>query len=581
MKDHLHTISALQLLLETPGDQIAYNDPDRSFSPHYSNIGLTFDDLGGIASIELHYNRRTQSIAPAMSSAKPSAPDASLTHIQSGDMKIAFFEQDAFVVEGRERLTLDFLSNKNLRVITDKTDENRFLRVMHKTKDPRDPDVEFPMLIGIRVLSGDWEGNSIVGLEPAYACVFQFLVLDEDLASAKLAMARDVNSARQSTEDWMSTALGDLSIAPQTENEKTVLSRAVPTLLMNSVRAPGMLKDRIASFPSRGGYPTHFLWDACFHMLALEEMSDEICRDALMLLVDNMRADGLAPHFICSTWIRPVASQPALIGWAAERFINRTGNTELAEYILPHLEANCDWWLTHRLNRFGLITCYDPFETGWDDTPRLDHGPIVATDMSAYVLMQMRTVSRLATLNGKQEKAKRWSEKADSFAQKLVDVCWSEETGRLHDVLLEDGSKMDILSPAPFLPFLGSLPLSEKKQKAAVEKYLFDENRLFGEIPFPCVAYDDPSYDQKQMWRGPMWPPISWLLLELLDQLCMADIKRNTALKLYEIILEDGHLYEYFDSQTGKGLGYPQQGWTAALFLRLHVDLIAEQNQEA
>ena len=91
MKDHLHTISALQLLLETPGDQIAYNDPDRSFSPHYSNIGLTFDDLGGIASIELHYNRRTQSIAPAMSSAKPSAPDASLTHIQSGDMKIAFF----------------------------------------------------------------------------------------------------------------------------------------------------------------------------------------------------------------------------------------------------------------------------------------------------------------------------------------------------------------------------------------------------------------------------------------------------------------------------------------------------------
>lgn len=61
----------------------------------------------------------------------------------------------------------------------------------------------------------------------------------------------------------------------------------------------------------------------------------------------------------------------------------------------------------------------------------------------------------------------------------------------------------------------------------------------------------------------------------------MADIKRNTALKLYEIILEDGHLYEYFDSQTGKGLGYPQQGWTAALFLRLHVDLIAKQNQEA
>ena len=75
-----------------------------------------------------------------------------------------------------------------------------------------------------------------------------------------------------------------------------------------------------------------------------------------------------------------------------------------------------------------------------------------------------------------------------------------------------------------------------------------------------------------------MWPPISWLLLELLEKLDMQAERKATAKTLYDIVLKDGQLYEYFDSQTGEGLGFPQQGWTAALFLRLHVDLRKQDN---
>ena len=578
MKDNVLGQSAADLLLDTPADQISYRDADRSFSPFYSNIGLTFDKNAGVASIELHFNRRTQSLRSAVTLDGAGGLEAGIASVRSGDLQATFFGRDAFVLSGKRDFTLNFLADPKFRVISDDTGEFRVIHALLSTLDPRDPDVEVPILLALRLQSGAWDGNTIRGQAPSVACTIQLIAIDVEQAKNALSDPVTTESANEATKGWVRQAVGNLRLFPKSPHERSVLSRSVQALLMNSVEAPGLLAGRISSYPSRGGYPTHFLWDSCFHMLALEEMDDRLCRDALMILTDNVRPDGKIAHFVCSTWIRPKGSQPALVGWAAERYFQRTGDQEFVESVLPALEANCHWWLTHRLNSFGLITCFDPFETGWDDTPRLDRGPIVATDMSAYVLMQMRTVSRFAEALGDAEKARHWKDRADGFADTLVRVCWNATSGRFHDVLLEDGSHLDILSPAPFLPFLGDVPIPLDDQRRAVNKHLLDASRMYSDIPFPCVSYDDPAYDPQTMWRGPMWPPISWLLLELLEKLELRAERKAAAKTLYEIVLKDGQLYEYFDSQTGRGLGFPQQGWTAALFLRLHVDLRIQDN---
>ena len=231
-------------------------------------------------------------------------------------------------------------------------------------------------------------------------------------------------------------------------------------------------------------------------MLALEEMDDRLCRDALMILTDNARPDGKGAF--CLFHMDQAKGVSTGIGWLGRRTPFPAHRRSEFESVLPALEANCHWWLTHRLNSFGLITCFDPFETGWDDTPRLDRGPIVATDMSAYVLMQMRTVSRFAEALGDAEKARHWKDRADGFADTLVRVCWNATSGRFHDVLLEDGSHLDILSPAPFLPFLGDVPIPLDDQRRAVNKHLLDASRMYSDIPFR-VSYDDPAYDPQTM----------------------------------------------------------------------------------
>ena len=39
------------------------------------------------------------------------------------------------------------------------------------------------------------------------------------------------------------------------------------------------------------------------------------------------------------------------------------------------------------------------------------------------------------------------------------------------------------------------------------------------------------------------------------------------------MMIKDGLLHELFNSQTGEGLGNVEQGWTAATFIRIGVEL--------
>ena len=572
-----HILPAADAILSREPEENGCDGPSRSHSPFYSNIGISMGD-DGANTIQLHYNRVTQPLgAPAIHCDTVRRPRPHVTQIDAGGFQLAFFARDSFLVTAQGAIDLRFLQDEKLRLISVDADEVEHLHTMVRTLDPRDPDEEFPLLISTRVLSGERTGTRITGENIRVAVTFQFLTLDKARAEHVLMHApAEISGAHQRTEAWLREACGDLTFHASSEKELETLARATHALLFNSAEPPGLMEGRIASFPSRGGYPTHFLWDACFHMLALEEMDDRLCRDALCILTDTIRSDGMIAHFVCSTWIRPRASQPPLVGWAAERYIARTGDVALAAELLPKLTANCEWWLTQRLNRFGLISCLDPFETGWDDTPRLDNGPIVATDMSAYVLMQMRSCVRLAKLLDQQGLAAHWQKRADDFAQELVDVCWDNDKKLFHDVLLETGQKTPQVSPALFLPLLGDVPLPEKDIIASIRTHLFDPNTLFGPIPFPSIAHDDPEYSPTTMWRGPMWPPINWLLLEMLEKFDLLEEKQQLARRFYDQMLQEGNLAEYYNSQDGAGLGYAPQGWTSAIFLRLHLDLTSQ-----
>ncbi|WP_420917137.1 MGH1-like glycoside hydrolase domain-containing protein [Dictyobacter halimunensis] len=100
-----------------------------------------------------------------------------------------------------------------------------------------------------------------------------------------------------------------------------------------------------------------------------------------------------------------------------------------------------------------------------------------------------------------------------------------------------------------------------------------DPQRFVGAIPFPSVSYDEEAYHPDKWWRGPMWPPVAYFMLEILRKYGYDHEYQEIAGRLYTVMLQDGHFCECFNSQTGAGMGCNQQSWTAALLLHLNKHL--------
>ncbi len=597
-------------LQEILGGRLDYNHPDRSFSPFYSDLGLGFDDQAGIACLYLHYNRRTTALgAPLLPlPGDPRGREQTALFVRqdlpNGTARFAFCARNTWLMETRGLGTLGFRLDAQTavgrhwptggkevppgsvqEVRREVTPAGCVLYDAYLPNvDKRDPDERFPFVLGVRVLRGTCrygeQPDSLLVLAPDESgellVAFSANCLDVDHAAIERLLAAvpgSLDAAIDLSRQWLNTALGRVRFDSDDPKEAAVLARAAFSLLFNACQAPGMLAGRISAFPSRGTYPVHYLWDSCFQNLALEHMDPRLAVDSLLLLTENLRHDGKMYHFMASTWPRPHGSQPPLVGWAGLRLVKQRNDMDLARQLLPALMKNNTWWLTQRMTRWGIIACPEPLETGWDDTPRLDRGPVLALDMNSHLLLQMRACAELARMVADVETESIARAMADRHAARMVELLYDGKDNLFKDVLVATGEKLPIKTPACFLPLLAGVPIDEGRARRMIEDCLLDPALFFGAVPFPCVAYDEPTYQPEKWWRGPTWMAVAYLMLEVLRKYGYAQQARDAAGRLYDVMIADGNLRELFNSRTGEGLGAYQQGWTAAICLRLKMEL--------
>ena len=594
MEDSAIRLRAANKLAGLLGDDLDLSGADRGFSPFYSDVGLEVDEGGGIAALFLYYNRRkTIFLKPFLRLPDPEKPHlrsaAGITqHLGRARARIAFCSHNTWVVDCEGLPGLEFnpaghpgLTEKRRREVDRRT---LIFDGYLPTVDRRDPDFTFPFVLGLRIVRGAAAGGDGL-VEPLridadsrgrLVLVFTARVLEVDHHSVITRLKEASSSAAaamQRTMAWWAEAMGGLDLAAGDPAEGAVLARAVYTLLSNSAACPGLLQDRIGAFPSRGTYPSPYLWDSCFQNLGTELFNPRLAADSLMLFVENLRVDGKMPAFLCSTWVHPGQSQPPLVGWAAARLVEKTGDERLAARLLPGLRRNTRWWLSQRMTRFGLVAALNGMEVGWDDSPRFDQGPIVACDLNSYLLLQMRACAQFARMGGDEAGAEELGAQAEAYAARMVEVLYDRETGLFWDLSVEHGHPVRIKTPACFLPLLAGVPLPPGAAKRAVADYLLNPACFFAEVPFPVVAYDEPSYQSGKWWRGPTWINVAYLMLMVLDRLDFTEAAASARERLYRMMVADGNLRELFDSQTGEGLGAFEYGWTAAICLRLHQEL--------
>lgn len=104
---------------------------------------------------------------------------------------------------------------------------------------------------------------------------------------------------------------------------------------------------------------------------------------------------------------------------------------------------------------------------------------------------------------------------------------------------------------------------------------VLDSARFWSPSGHGVTSYDrrGPGFSRHQYWRGPVWANVNWLLVRGLAR----HDRRQAARRLLEATLalaRERGFWEYYDPETGHGLGSERFSWTAALVL----DLLALQD---
>ena len=343
--------------------------------------------------------------------------------------------------------------------------------------------------------------------------------------------------------------------------------------------SPRYYTTREAMTPSKFHYVGIWQWDAYFHALAYRYIDMGLAQDQLRILLDHQQEDGMLPDAVHDEGLVthldfPVdadVTKPPLLAWAAWKLYEIDGDRDfLNEIYEPTVRCNQWWFEKSDQDKNGLCEYQHPFSSGLDDNPLWDEGmPVEAPDLNTYLCVQEDTLAKIAHVIGEEDQARIWRRRAARLARRMLDEMWDDEAGFFW--ARKDKRRLHVRTPFNLFPFMtGRLPGDITKRLVA---HLTDENQFWPRYPIPSVALDDPRYNPEQMWRGPTWVNINYLIIEGLLKTGYHHIAQELRDRTLELIGSHKDIFEYYNPQTG---GIPPKaaaifGWSSAVFIDLAI----------
>jgi hypothetical protein len=343
---------------------------------------------------------------------------------------------------------------------------------------------------------------------------------------------------------------------------------------------------REAMTPSKIHYVGVWQWDAYFHALAYRHIDMALAKDQLRIVLDHQREDGMIPDAVhdegvvshLSFPVEADVTKPPLVAWTAWKLYEHDLDREFLDEIYGPLVRWNNWWFEHNdVDGNGLCEYQHPFSSGLDDSPLWDAGmPVESPDLNTYLCLQQEALGRIATVLGLEDEARLWFGRAEAMAARMTGQMWDEANGDF--MARRNGRRIDVATPFSLFPLLtGRMP--DGVSRRLVER-LTDPARFWSRFPVPTVALDDPRYDPAQMWRGPTWINVNYLLVEGLRRSGFPEVAAELRRRTLALIARHSDMYEYYDPGTGEPPpgAAPIFGWSAAMFIEL---LLQEQAEAA
>ncbi len=343
---------------------------------------------------------------------------------------------------------------------------------------------------------------------------------------------------------------------------------------------------REAMTPSMIHYVGVWQWDAYFHALAYRHLEKHLAHDQIRIVLDHQREDGMIPDAVHDegTVTRldfPVAAdvtKPPLLAWAAYKLYEQDHDREFLDEIYEPIVRSNDWWFAQNdADGNGLCEYQHPYSSGLDDSPLWDEGmPVESPDLNTYLYLQQESLAKIASVIGNEQDAGIWRERAATMVQRMIKFAWDADSGLFW--ARRNGSRVNVRTPFNLFPLItGQMPPEISNR---LVMHLMDERQFWSRYPVPTVAMDDPKYNPYQMWRGPTWVNVNYLLIEGLQKSGYLDLARELRRRTLDLICCRSDIYEYYHPVSGENPPNAASmfGWSSAVFIDLAIQAAREMS---
>lgn len=311
-------------------------------------------------------------------------------------------------------------------------------------------------------------------------------------------------------------------------------------------------------------------WDHCFPAMALSVTDLQAGLEQFLVPFHNMLPTGQLPDRLVPEDVYDGVTKPPIHGWALGKILEyQTLTPAQTADLYPRMVKWTEFWFRERdLDRNGIPAFggeHSGWDSGWDNATVLGDkkSQYETPELQAYLVLQMKMLSRLAKDLGKGGEAAAWNTRADAHLKRLLAEFWNGK-----QFLVKKVGQGPVTSHSTSLLPLMTLTLGEHLPKPVFETLVKDLEARFLTPWGPATELPtSPLYKPDGYWRGPIWAPSTYMLADGLRRGGRPDLAKEIARRFCDLVEHAGGHWENYDALTGAPLRCKGFAWTSAVDL--------------
>lgn len=313
-------------------------------------------------------------------------------------------------------------------------------------------------------------------------------------------------------------------------------------------------------------------WDLYFENLYLAAFGvAEFCRSNLEAFLARQLVNGFTARTLLK--IRPYQQFKPFLAQIALLYCRQTGEWSWPDGALwERLVRYLDYWFWYcDFDKNGLAVWDSADHSGMDNQIRragaYGEQRVEGVDLNCYLLRELEAMAILAERRGDAPAAENYRAHARGLRGTVGRVFWDDGAGFFFDRDERSGERIRVKSAAGFIP-LWTGAASPEQAERLVKEHLANPAEFWLAWPVASWAADEPDYGQELHdwgcnWRGTTWIPVNYMLMHGLIRYGFRELAETLARRSLELVLKNPATREYYNAETGAGLGLdPFWGWS-------------------